>query len=893
MGKIKKSKKLFENVPEGAIVGLNYSGMHDTSVAVLSPNGLPLLAVSLERITRVKQDGRSPKKLLEGMPWGKVRKVAISVSQSYDPPKKLHNDYHPIELDNKNYYDRSHGEEFIEQLDFIPNEKIFVPHHKAHAASAFWLSGFSDATCLVYDGGMSNEEWFGGVYDATTKKGVIDDQLFSASCYSNVTKVYTAVTALLGFQPLKHEGKITGLAAYGKPTKRCRDLVEKWLHEPSLLDGLIVWQDMYQDVSVPTLAPIPGVVEALKHEIRSFSIKELAATVQVITEEHIVEILKTIHKKKQSKNLCLSGGLFANVKVNQRASEAGFDQIYICPSMSDDGTALGAALQVAEIEGDKFSQKPIESVYLGPKYNANELASAIRNSGTQTTKVANISLEIARLLNDGAIVAVFDGPMEFGPRALGNRSILATADSNEINRKLNGLLHRTEFMPFAPICREEDAHLLFEDIDKVWRAAHFMTVTVNCTKKMAQLHPAVVHFDGTARPQLVSRKSNRLIHDILTNYAELSGKFALVNTSFNIHEEPIIMSPDDALKGFYEAGIDAILLRNKIIKLSENPSTELSYVRNKLNEALLSTKRTRVEVYDQSVKALQANERADSAIALANQAETRANNAEAITAQANERADSAIALANQAETRAKMAEVKTIAAEVNTTRANERVKTVTKHMIEKEQALAAGQLEINHLNAHIQQLQNELDASMIQIDELNHSSHHWYTVSYELEHELRSVYGSKSWRITLPLRKCMQFVKWILSLTKKLFIAVVRAMKWFARGSIAWLTLKPGSRPRRTARLLLLNVQNWILSHPKVKTKVLSLLQRFPLCKAWLKSLLNDSSLRSIQSPSLNISDDLPKTTEYPTPDSSLKDLTPQARQIYRDLKLALKRQKG
>ena len=503
MGRSNNLGELPIEVPDGAIVGLNYSGMHDTSLAVISPNGVPLYAISLERVTRIKQDGRSPRRLLEGMPWDRVSKVAVSVSHSYNPPEKLHNKYHPVELDERLYFDRSHGREFKDQLDFIPVEKVFVPHHIAHAASAFWESGFSDATCLVYDGGMSNEEWFGGVFDATTERGVEDDQLFSVSCYANVTKIYTAVTALLGFQPLKHEGKITGLAANGESTNRCRNLLEKWLHEPSLLDGLLVWENMYQDVSVPKLSAVPVVVDALKQEIKSFSDTELAATVQIITEEHIIKILERIKQEKQSKNLCLSGGLFANVKVNQRASETGFYKTFISQPMSDDGTALGAAFHVVALNNNNFSPKPLQSVYLGPRYNLKAVQSAIRKSGTKTTRTKNIPLKVAQLLNEGAIVAIFNSSMEFGPRALGNRSILAKADNYDINRKLNGLLHRTEFMPFAPICCEEDAQLLFKDVEKVRHALHFMTVTVDCTKKMSELHPAVVHVDGT-RPSTVS-----------------------------------------------------------------------------------------------------------------------------------------------------------------------------------------------------------------------------------------------------------------------------------------------------------------------------------------------------------------------------------------------------
>jgi len=707
-------KKFPVEIPEGSIVGLNYSGMHDTSVAVISPAGEPLYAISLERLTRIKQDGRSPKRLLEGIPWDKVSKVAISVSQSYDPPMDLQNRYHPIELGVTHHYDRSHGAQFYENLNFIPVDKVFVPHHIAHAASAFWGSDFIDATCLVYDGGMSNEEWFGGVFDAKIDKGVATDELFSASYYANITRIYSAVTALLGFQPLKHEGKITGLAANGRPTNKCRNLLERWLNEPSSLDGLLVWENMYEELHAPKLSINPGLAEALKREISSFSDTELAATVQEITEDHVTTILDRVKQEKRSKNLCLSGGLFANVKVNQRASEVGFNKTFISPAMSDDGTALGAAFHVSALNKCPLNPKPRQDVYLGPSYSTNALNSAIRNSGTKTEVSKNIPFEIAELLHDGAIVAVFNGCMEFGPRALGNRSILANANDHDINRKLNRLLHRTDFMPFAPICCEEDAELLFNGIDKVRQAARFMTTTLDCTERMARLHPAVVHVDGTARPQLISSETNKLAYEILTNYKKLSGKFALVNTSFNIHEEPIIMSPEDALKGFYESGIDVLLLGNKLIKSSANSSVALNYVRSKMNVALSSTKQLKQEVYAETVRVLQATERADEAIAIAKKAETLADEAA----------------------------VKVTAAEVSAAQADERLEIITSQLFESEQALRSK------------------DSTIEQLHHRNQLLEHTYV---ELSQELDANYHSKSWRITWPLRKIMQLIIWLLS----------------------------------------------------------------------------------------------------------------------------------
>jgi carbamoyltransferase len=189
------------------------------------------------------------------------------------------------------------------------------------------------------------------------------------------------------------------------------------------------------------------------------------------------------------------------------------------------------------------------------------------------------------LLAEDHVVAVFQGAMEFGPRSLGNRSILAQAKRSDINQSLNHRLNRTEFMPFAPITREEDAESCYLNIGRVAHSAEFMTVTVNCTEKMINACPAVVHVDGTARPQLVSREANPFIHAVLTEYVEKTNCPALVNTSFNIHEEPIVCSPQDALQGFFESGFDYLYFEGGyLIDFKNNANVALKYLQAKIKE---------------------------------------------------------------------------------------------------------------------------------------------------------------------------------------------------------------------------------------------------------------------------------------------------------------------
>lgn len=572
------------DLPDGCILGLNYSGMHDSAIAIVSPDGTPLFAVSLERISRVKQDGRPPFALLANMPWARIAKVAISAPEQYIQPDSDESKLHPMRLPKPRLTPLVHEPEFLKFLQTIPGEKIFVGHQQAHAASAFWGSGFDEALCLTYDGGMSNDPWFGGLYQCSRQNGISPLDRFSAMHYAKVTSLYTFVTALLGFTPNKHEGKITGLAAYGKPTERCQALYTKWFEQDySEMEASMHWILAYDEANPPQLMANHARMLRFQEESSGFSREEMAATVQYFAESHILQILKTTRSLGwQSQNICLAGGLFANVKINQRVVESGFEKLFVAPPMTDDGTALGAALHVASTAVN-FAPKPLSSMFLGPSYAVDEARGIVEKENITFVKSANPANAIAKLLAENAVVAVFQGATEFGPRALGNRSILASASEHDINRSLNERLNRTEFMPFAPMTRIEDADACYLGVERVRHAAEFMTVTVDCTDAMRQSCPAVVHVDGTARPQLVTKNSNPLIHEILTEYKQLTGKLAIVNTSFNIHEEPIVCSPEDALQGFFESGLDYLYLEGiGIISFAENEKVALRYMQQKI-----------------------------------------------------------------------------------------------------------------------------------------------------------------------------------------------------------------------------------------------------------------------------------------------------------------------
>ncbi len=262
------------------------------------------------------------------------------------------------------------------------------------------------------------------------------------------------------------------------------------------------------------------------------------------------------------------------MKVNQQVHQIpGVSSVFVYPAMSDEGIAAGAAIvRWTETAGSGGTpHRCFDHVYLGPDFTEAEAASALAAKNIAFSKPIDAELEIARMVADGYVVARVAGRMEYGPRALGNRTILYRPDEPEVNDWLNKRLRRTEFMPFAPSVIAEDADLYFENLDGARDTARFMTMTFNCTELMKRTCPGVVHVDGTARPQLVSAQDNPSYYRILTEFKRLTGLSCVVNTSFNIHEEPIVCTPADAIRAFQTGHLDALALGPFI---AENPNRD-------------------------------------------------------------------------------------------------------------------------------------------------------------------------------------------------------------------------------------------------------------------------------------------------------------------------------
>jgi len=420
-----------------------------------------------------------------------------------------------------------------------------VDHHMSHAANSYYCSGFEAALCITLDGygtGLA-----GSVSEA--RAGRIR-RLHGISYPNSLGTLYEHVTSSTGFKPGRHEGKIVGLASYGDPTI-LQDILLSRIEQKDgdfkIYEANNIYFSRYLAAKFPKI--------------------DVAAAYQRVLEIVAVNFVKFWVKKTGLNKIVLSGGVTANVKLNQRIFEIeGVEELFVYPNMGDGGCGTGAALYISQ---HGKVQPTIQNAYFGPDYSEEELLAALDAEGLKAERPENLAAEVASLINEGQVVARFDGRMEYGPRALGNRSIMYHAREPEVNQWLNKRLGRTEFMPFAPVTLYEAREKCYHNIQGAEHAAEFMTVTFDCTDFMKVNCPAAVHVDGTARPQLVKREVNQGYYDILKEYEKLTGIPSLINTSFNMHEEPIVNSPHDAVRAFLDGKLDYLLLGPYLVK---NPS---------------------------------------------------------------------------------------------------------------------------------------------------------------------------------------------------------------------------------------------------------------------------------------------------------------------------------
>lgn len=427
----------------------------------------------------------------------------------------------------------------------------FIDHHTCHAAGAYFTSGWKDALIVTLDGAGD------GVCSRVfaTKEYKLKE-VHNVPFYGSPGYYYSYATNVCGFK-YGREGKLTGLAAYGNPA------ITKHIYESRIkYDPLEIRFVNYGHY-------FNNEINYLKEALKGCRKEDIAAGIQEHTEELVIGYIKDLIKKynkSKSVKLALCGGVFSNVKLNQKISElAEIEEIYVYPHMGDGGLAAGASFALLQMLNYPVQPYELNNVYLGTKYNEKDILHALKLKQIDFSLSADPAFEIARAIKNGKVVAYFNNAMEYGPRALGNRSIFVSAKDPSINQWLNAKLQRSDFMPFAPIILKENESDYFLDIEKKQKCTRFMTITSNVTQKAIKDIPAAIHVDGTARYQAITKEQNPTIYKMLKIHNAITGVPAVINTSFNMHEEPIVESPADAIESFLKGHLDMLVLGNYVI----------------------------------------------------------------------------------------------------------------------------------------------------------------------------------------------------------------------------------------------------------------------------------------------------------------------------------------
>jgi carbamoyltransferase len=433
-------------------------------------------------------------------------------------------------------------EDNLREIQLLPKLKRY-DHHAAHAAGAYFASGYESALIVTLDGYGS-----GMAGSVSVGRGHKIQRIHALEYPHSLGTYFETVTSSLGFKPSRHEGKIVGLAAYGDPSILIDILMSRFFQEPGtfrILESNNVYFCRYLSILFPKI--------------------DIAAAYQRALEIVANNYIRHYVEQTGLSNIVLSGGVAANVKMNQKVFEIpGVKSIFIYPNMGDGGCGTGAAMLACHNCIKDSAQ--YETVYFGPEYSEREMELELRAAGLCFEYQNPVEPTIARLIYEGKVVGRFNGRMEYGPRALGNRSILYQATKPDVNQWLNQRLGRTEFMPFAPVTLFEHRHSCYKNTDGAEYAAQFMTITFDCTDQMKRESPAAVHVDGTARPQLILQERNASYYKILQEYFRLSGIPTLINTSFNMHEEPIVNTPVDAIRAFLQSNLDYLAMGPFIVK---------------------------------------------------------------------------------------------------------------------------------------------------------------------------------------------------------------------------------------------------------------------------------------------------------------------------------------
>ena len=559
---------------------------HDSAAAILK-DGHVIAAVEEERFSRKKFDDGFPNIAIDWcLQEAGIRPEQIDSVAFYDKPilkfDRLLDNYLTVaprglysflDIIPRWIHKRLWIKDDIKKhLKGFRGEIIFPEHHMSHAAHAFYTSPFKECAILTIDGvGEWTTTSFGTAQNNSIK--LTDDIRWPHS----VGLLYSAFTYFLGFKVNEGEYKLMGLSAYGKP--KYYDLIMKELIDVKA-DGSIHLNMKYfaftydKVMTNDKFSELFGIPPRKKNEKTEQIHYDIGASAQKVLEDVILLMANHIHKKTQMKNLCFGGGVALNGVANYNLLKNGpFENIHIPPSPGDGGSAVGCAQYLYYIHNknkrtvEQDSERIKNNVYVGPSFSNDVIKSFLEENNIDYEYLQREQLlqNTAKLISDGSIVGWYQGKMEWGPRALGNRSILADPRDAKMKDILNEKIkHRESFRPFAPSILEE---YVFEYFDIDITSPYMLLVAP--VKKPEKI-PAVTHVDGTGRLQTVSKQSNPLYYDLINEFYKITNIPVIINTSMNVMGEPIVNTPEQAYNMIKKTDMDYIVMGNHLVSKSSN-----------------------------------------------------------------------------------------------------------------------------------------------------------------------------------------------------------------------------------------------------------------------------------------------------------------------------------
>ncbi|TLV03409.1 carbamoyltransferase family protein [Dyadobacter luticola] len=568
------------------ILGIN-AAFHDTAAALVK-DGRIIAAAEEERFTHIKHGKRPVPFSTWELPFHAIdyclKTAGISlkdvdhIAYSFDPEGVSQGSVYESPLDEDlgtlvetnvyngwdtlflNYIKKSpeqlrdgyphHLQKRLANGGDIAGKWSFVNHHIAHAASAFFPSPYSEAAVLTLDGRgeKATTGYFLGKNNELTQLATVDMP-------HSLGMLYEKMTTYLGFLHSSDEYKVMALASYGKPVylEDFRSIIQ--VGE----DGQYTIEDFDPEQLWGPGRTKEDPFEQLHHDI--------AHSLQKALEETVLKLAHWLHAQTGSENLVMAGGVALNCVMNAVIRDNGpFKNVWVQPAAGDAGTALGAAqwldVQLNATSNDMRYTQPMDHVYWGPEYTDDEIEKFMIWAKTPYKRLTNIAKETAEILAQDKVIAWYQGRMEFGPRSLGARSILASPIHPDMQARLNDIKDREDFRPVAPVVLEEAANDWFERAN----VSPFMLFVYPVRDEKADQIPAVRHTDGTARVQTVNRDQHPLYYDLITEFNALTGVPVLVNTSFNTRGEPIVCSPRDAIECFWTSPFDALIINSFILE---------------------------------------------------------------------------------------------------------------------------------------------------------------------------------------------------------------------------------------------------------------------------------------------------------------------------------------